>query len=244
MAHSGLDPVHATFIWDQLQHPEPERDIAIKKRNFLKSQLNNPPSLCVKILPHISCSHRVALQRMQCCKTMKIMLTLMGFIPWVNLINVMWSHSNGNCSNFTFSTIFFFSDFFLRLRHQIILLAFIMLQWLSKSLYWPNVYSFSTCLLVFNVDLFILQHRGKSDWKNAVYSGCVTGGAIGFRGMQQLYFNVLIQRYRIRNICLINICLPAGLKAGVLGCGGFAAFSAAIEYYLRWTGTQNIHRRT
>lgn len=28
-----------------------------------------------------------------------------------------------------------------------------------------------------------LQHRGKSDWKNAVYSGCVTGGAIGFRGM-------------------------------------------------------------
>lgn len=27
----------------------------------------------------------------------------------------------------------------------------------------------------------------------------------------------------------------AGLKAGVLGCGGFAAFSAAIEYYLRWT---------
>lgn len=27
-----------------------------------------------------------------------------------------------------------------------------------------------------------LQHRGKSDWKNAVYSGCVTGGAIGFRG--------------------------------------------------------------
>ncbi|KAG7260661.1 hypothetical protein CRUP_020955 [Coryphaenoides rupestris] len=49
-------------------------------------------------------------------------------------------------------------------------------------------------------------YRGKSDWKNAVYSGCVTGGAIGFR---------------------------AGLKAGVLGCGGFAAFSAAIEYYLR-----------
>lgn len=28
-------------------------------------------------------------------------------------------------------------------------------------------------------------------------------------------------------------CFAAGLKAGVLGCGGFAAFSAAIEYYLR-----------
>ncbi|XP_036381367.1 mitochondrial import inner membrane translocase subunit Tim22 [Megalops cyprinoides] len=60
------------------------------------------------------------------------------------------------------------------------------------------MFSFTECL--------IESHRGKSDWKNAVYSGCVTGGAIGFR---------------------------AGLKAGVLGCGGFAAFSAAIEYYLR-----------
>ncbi|CAJ1064366.1 mitochondrial import inner membrane translocase subunit Tim22 [Xyrichtys novacula] len=55
-------------------------------------------------------------------------------------------------------------------------------------------------------ECIIESHRGKSDWKNAVYSGCVTGGAIGFR---------------------------AGLKAGVLGCGGFAAFSAAIEYYMR-----------
>ncbi|XP_034033673.1 mitochondrial import inner membrane translocase subunit Tim22 [Thalassophryne amazonica] len=55
-------------------------------------------------------------------------------------------------------------------------------------------------------ECIIESHRGKSDWKNAVYSGCVTGGAIGFR---------------------------AGLKAGILGCGGFAAFSAAIEYYLR-----------
>ncbi|KAM4620971.1 mitochondrial import inner membrane translocase subunit Tim22 [Polymixia lowei] len=55
-------------------------------------------------------------------------------------------------------------------------------------------------------ECIIESYRGKSDWKNAVYSGCVTGGVIGFR---------------------------AGLKAGVLGCGGFAAFSAAIEYYLR-----------
>ncbi|XP_075876337.1 mitochondrial import inner membrane translocase subunit Tim22 [Nelusetta ayraudi] len=55
-------------------------------------------------------------------------------------------------------------------------------------------------------ECIIESHRGTSDWKNGVYSGCVTGGAIGFR---------------------------AGLKAGVLGCGGFAAFSAAIEYYLR-----------
>ncbi|XP_060769351.1 mitochondrial import inner membrane translocase subunit Tim22 [Neoarius graeffei] len=55
-------------------------------------------------------------------------------------------------------------------------------------------------------ECIIESHRGKSDWKNGVYSGCITGGAIGFR---------------------------AGLKAGILGCAGFAAFSAAIEYYLR-----------
>uniref|UniRef100_A0A3P8T7Z0 Mitochondrial import inner membrane translocase subunit TIM22 n=1 Tax=Amphiprion percula TaxID=161767 RepID=A0A3P8T7Z0_AMPPE len=52
----------------------------------------------------------------------------------------------------------------------------------------------------------IIESEGVSDWKNAMYNGCVTGGAIRFR---------------------------AGLKAGVLRCGGFAAFSTTIEYYLR-----------
>ncbi|XP_055513445.1 LOW QUALITY PROTEIN: mitochondrial import inner membrane translocase subunit Tim22 [Leucoraja erinacea] len=55
-------------------------------------------------------------------------------------------------------------------------------------------------------ECIIESYRGKSDWKNSVLSGCVTGGAIGFR---------------------------AGLKAGTLGCAGFAAFSAVIDYYLR-----------
>lgn len=32
---------------------------------------------------------------------------------------------------------------------------------------------------------------------------------------------------------VISVCFTAGLKAGVIGCGGFAAFSAAIDYYLR-----------
>lgn len=51
------------------------------------------------------------------------------------------------------------------------------------------VYSFSTHFFLFLSILifFVFQHRGKSDWKNAVYSGCVTGGAIGFRGMKPLY---------------------------------------------------------
>nr|KAF6289765.1 translocase of inner mitochondrial membrane 22 [Pipistrellus kuhlii] len=55
-------------------------------------------------------------------------------------------------------------------------------------------------------ECLVESYRGKSDWKNSVISGCITGGAIGFR---------------------------AGLNAGVIGCGGFAAFSAAIDYYLR-----------
>ncbi|XP_021492537.1 mitochondrial import inner membrane translocase subunit Tim22 [Meriones unguiculatus] len=55
-------------------------------------------------------------------------------------------------------------------------------------------------------ECLVESYRGKSDWKNSVISGCITGGAIGFR---------------------------AGVKAGAIGCGGFAAFSAAIDYYLR-----------
>lgn len=72
-----------------------------------------------------------------------------------------------------------------------------------------------------------------------MYSGCVTGGAIGFRGKS--FFNLSLKNKRFR--CVIVYYLDymyklflsslAGLKAGVLGCGGFAAFSAAIEYYLR-----------
>uniref|UniRef100_UPI00398F211D mitochondrial import inner membrane translocase subunit Tim22 isoform X2 n=1 Tax=Pristiophorus japonicus TaxID=55135 RepID=UPI00398F211D len=55
-------------------------------------------------------------------------------------------------------------------------------------------------------ECIVESYRGKSDWKNSVLGGCVTGGVIGFR---------------------------AGLKAGAIGCGGFAAFSAVIDYYLR-----------
>ncbi|OXB73339.1 UNVERIFIED_CONTAM: hypothetical protein H355_016993 [Colinus virginianus] len=55
-------------------------------------------------------------------------------------------------------------------------------------------------------ECMVESYRGKSDWRNSVISGCITGGAIGFR---------------------------AGMKAGMIGCGGFAAFSAAIDYYLR-----------
>lgn len=94
-----------------------------------------------------------------------------------------------------------------------------------------------------------LQHRGTSDWKNGVYSGCVTGGAIGFRGMYSGYglqffwqwpsmIPHVFSLYSYSLILLSFNVFAAGLKAGVLGCGGFAAFSAAIEYYLRWTSSR------
>lgn len=38
---------------------------------------------------------------------------------------------------------------------------------------------------MFNFKL-ILQYRGQSDWKNGTYAGGITGGLIGFRGMNKL----------------------------------------------------------
>jgi import inner membrane translocase subunit TIM22 len=48
--------------------------------------------------------------------------------------------------------------------------------------------------------------RGKNDLWNGVAGGCITGGALGMK---------------------------AGPQAAALGCGGFAAFSAAIDWYMR-----------
>lgn len=51
--------------------------------------------------------------------------------------------------------------------------------------------------------------RAKSDLTNSVAAGCITGGVLA------------------RN---------AGPQAAALGCGGFAAFSAAIDAYMRMPG--------
>ena len=53
--------------------------------------------------------------------------------------------------------------------------------------------------------------RAKNDWKNAVSAGCITGGVLGAK---------------------------AGPQAAALGCGGFAAFSTAIEWYLGLEGEE------
>eukprot|EP01134_Creolimax_fragrantissima_P007663 CFRG7663T1 len=51
----------------------------------------------------------------------------------------------------------------------------------------------------------IESYRAKSDHWNGIASGCTTGGVLGFR---------------------------AGPQAAVMGCAGFAAFSAAIDYFM------------
>ena len=48
--------------------------------------------------------------------------------------------------------------------------------------------------------------RAKNDLRNGVYAGCVTGGVLA---------------------------APAGPQAAALGCAGFAAFSLAIDSYMR-----------
>lgn len=48
--------------------------------------------------------------------------------------------------------------------------------------------------------------RGKNDLTNSVASGCLAGGILGY---------------------------PAGPQAALLGCAGFAAFSTAIDAYMR-----------
>ena len=67
-------------------------------------------------------------------------------------------------------------------------------------------------------------------------SGCVTGGMIGLRGGcgvmfgSHSYLTVVGDRY---GYSVMVSSLVAGVKAAIAGCGTFAAFSAAIDYFMR-----------
>src|ERR1700712_5104042 len=56
------------------------------------------------------------------------------------------------------------------------------------------------------VECCIEGFRAKNDLKNGVMAGCITGGVLA---------------------------APAGPQAAALGCAGFAAFSLAIDSYMR-----------
>ena len=61
-------------------------------------------------------------------------------------------------------------------------------------------------LLYSGVECTIEGFRAKTDLTNSVSAGCITGGILAY---------------------------PAGPQAALLGCAGFAAFSAAIDAYMR-----------
>lgn len=56
------------------------------------------------------------------------------------------------------------------------------------------------------VECAIEGYRAKNVLSNGVMAGCITGGVLA---------------------------APAGPQAAAFGCAGFAAFSAAIDYYMR-----------
>lgn len=72
---------------------------------------------------------------------------------------------------------------------------------------WFMAKTFAGVGMIFSaVECTVEKVRGRHDLYNPLISGCITGGALGVR---------------------------AGWKAGALGCGGFAAFSTLMDYFLQ-----------
>jgi import inner membrane translocase subunit TIM22 len=72
---------------------------------------------------------------------------------------------------------------------------------------WTSAKNFGLVGAVFSgTECCIEGFRAKNDIYNGIAAGCITGGALA---------------------------APAGPQAAAIGCAGFAAFSAAIDYYLR-----------
>lgn len=82
-----------------------------------------------------------------------------------------------------------------------------------KNTIMSSAKSFAVIGLMFaGTECIVESYRGKSDMKNAVYSGFITGGLLGFR---------------------------AGPMAAVYGGCGFAAFSVVIDYFMHTSSLFN-----
>lgn len=72
---------------------------------------------------------------------------------------------------------------------------------------WSSAKNFGTVGAIFSgTECVIEGFRAKNDIYNGVAAGCLTGGALA---------------------------IGAGPQAAAIGCAGFAAFSAAIDTYMR-----------
>ncbi|KAK4981930.1 Mitochondrial import inner membrane translocase subunit tim22 [Elasticomyces elasticus] len=72
---------------------------------------------------------------------------------------------------------------------------------------WGSAKNFGMVGMIFaGTECAIEGFRAKNDLTNGVAAGCITGGALAAK---------------------------AGPQAAAVGCAGFAAFSAAIDYYMR-----------
>jgi len=78
-------------------------------------------------------------------------------------------------------------------------------EMLSRSKSYGKSFAFLG-LALSGSECVIESYRARSDLKNSLYSGCLVGGGMGLR---------------------------AGVVPGCLGCAGFAAFSVAIDAYMK-----------
>lgn len=142
------------------------------------------------------------------------------------------------------------SSFFIKLFIQLIHLwryCYLHCQYFLSLKIKVYMYLYSDSV-VFGKILF--QYRGKTELGNGTITGFIVGGVLGLRGMFFFFLQIFMGLNFFLNFVQIFLLLhnwivlrffwpyhvsplSAGLKAGLFGAMGFAAFSTAIDFYLR-----------